>query len=154
MRLHRLEVCQRLALSSEAAWDFFSDPANLASITPPWLAFEIASPLPAAIHPGLIIRYRIRPLGRAALSWVTEITHLRVGEFFVDEQRFGPFRFWHHQHHFRPCTGGVEMTDLVHYRLPFGPLGEFFHRWLVETRLQAIFSYRRQILANRFGVLP
>jgi len=154
MRLHRLEVCQRLALSSEAAWTFFSDPANLASITPPGLAFEIASPLPATFYPGLIVSYRIRPLVGAAISWTTEITHLRKGAFFVDEQRFGPFRFWHHQHHFLPCAGGVEMTDLVHYRLPLGPVGQLFHRWLIEGRLQEIFAYRREILAARFGELP
>lgn len=154
MRLHRLEFRQRLEVSKDAAWTFFSDPANLAAITPPWLAFEVTSPLPASIYPGLIVSYRIRPLAGAAICWTTEITHVREGEFFVDEQRFGPFRFWHHQHRFRPCAGGVEMTDVVHYRLPFGAVGELFHRWLIEGRLQEIFAYRRKNLATRFGELP
>jgi ligand-binding SRPBCC domain-containing protein len=154
MKLHRLDYSQRLALSPAAAWAFFTDPANLAAITPPWLGFEITGPLPAAIYPGLIVSYRIRPLGGAAVTWVTEITQLQPEEFFVDEQRIGPYRFWHHQHHFRPCTGGVEVTDLVHYRMPFGPAGELCHRLLVERRLGTIFAFRRGILAARFGELP
>jgi len=154
MKLRRLEERQRLALSLQAAWAFFSDPANLAAITPPWLAFEVSSPLPAVIYPGLIVSYRLRPLGGFAVTWVTEITHVRAGEFFVDEQRLGPYRFWHHQHRFRPCCGGVEMTDLVHYRLPFELPGDLLHRWLVAGRLREIFAYRREVLAARFGVLP
>ena len=154
MKLHRIEERQRLPISREEAWAFFSDPGNLAAITPPWLAFEVTSPLPPAVYPGLIVSYRIRPLGRAPLTWVTEINHVRTGEFFVDEQRFGPYRFWHHQHHFHLCPGGVEMTDLVHYGMPLWPFGELAHTLLVGRRLRGIFAYRREALAARFGVLP
>ena len=154
MRLHRLEYRQRLGISPQQAWDFFSDPANLASITPPWLDFEVTGPLSGTAYPGQLICYRIRPLAGIALAWVTEITHLRSGEFFVDEQRFGPYRFWHHQHHFRGCPGGVDMADLIHYRMPLGPLGELLNRVLVRRRLERIFAHRRQVLAERFGELP
>ena len=154
MKLHRLEERQRLPVTREEAWTFFSDPANLAAITPPWLAFEVTSPLPPALYPGLIVSYRIRPLGRTPLTWVTEISHVRTGELFVDEQRFGPFRFWHHQHHFHPCPGGMEMIDLVHYGLPLGPFGELAHALAIGRRLREIFAYRREVLAARFGVLP
>jgi len=154
MRLHRLEFCQRLPIPAAEAWRFFSDPAQLAAITPPWLAFEVTSPLPETVYAGLIVSYRIRPLAGFALTWVTEITQVRPGEFFVDEQRFGPYRFWHHQHHFRSCPGGVEMIDLVHYRMPWGVVGELLHRLLVAHRLREIFAFRRAALAARFGVLP
>lgn len=153
MKLYRLEYRQRLALPPQEAWNFFSDPSNLAAITPPWLNFEVTSPLPATTYQGLLIRYRIRPLAGIPVTWVTEITHLQPQAFFVDEQRFGPYRFWHHQHHFHPCPGGVEMTDLVHYGLRFGPLGQLLHPLLVRKRLEEIFVYRREVLAERFGEL-
>ena len=121
-RLRRLECRQLLPVTPAAAWEFFSRPENLARITPPDLGFEVTSPLPERMHAGMIVTYRVSPFGRLRVPWVTEITHVREPEFFVDEQRSGPYRFWHHQHHFRAVADGVEMTDLLHYRLPFGCL--------------------------------
>lgn len=153
MRLHRLYRRQGLPIPPERAWAFFSDPANLAAITPPWLGFRITSELPPAIYPGLIVTYRVRPFGRFAVRWVTEITQAHPPVFFVDAQRIGPYRFWHHQHRFTPIEGGVLMEDTVHYALPCGPIGELLHRPLVRPRLEAIFDYRCRVLAERFGEL-
>jgi len=154
MRLHRLCRRQSLPVSLDEAWAFFSDPSSLASITPPWLDFRSTSQLPQAAYPGLIVTYRLRPLGSLAVDWVTEITQMRRPDFFVDEQRFGPYRFWHHLHRFTAIAGGVEMEDVVHYALPLGPLGELAHRLSVARRLAAIFDYRRQALQARFGPPP
>jgi len=153
MKLYRFETTQRLALDPEEAWAFFSDPGNLAAITPPWLNFVIVGGQPKAIYAGLIIRYRIRPFGGVPVDWVTEITHVRQPGFFVDEQRFGPYRFWHHQHHLVPCPGGTEVTDAVHYALPPVPGTSILRPLLVAPRLQEIFAYRRKVLAERFREL-
>lgn len=150
MTLHRLERTQFLPISLADAWDFFSDPRNLCLITPPDLGFAITSPVPERTYPGLIVTYTVTPFLGMAVRWVTEITHCEAPVFFVDEQRFGPYRFWHHQHHFRQVPEGVEMVDTIHYRLPFGPLGAVAAPF-VAGRLWRIFDFRREALDSRFS---
>ena len=152
MKVHRFETIQRLPVRLAEAWGFFSDASNLARITPPSLGFQVTSPLPDKVYAGLIITYRVRPLFGVPLNWVTEITHVDEPNLFVDEQRFGPYRFWHHQHLFRPVDGGVEMTDIVHYALP--PGGGLARNILVTPRLREIFDYRREVLESTYGTLP
>ena len=153
MKLHLLRCEQRLPISVDVAWNFFSDPRNLAEITPPALGFRIRSELPERMHAGLIVAYTVTPVLGVPVTWITEITHVDEGHFFVDEQRFGPYRFWHHQHHFREVPGGVEMRDLIHYAMPRLP-GAGLARWaLVGPQLRRIFAYRRQVLEQRFGTL-
>lgn len=149
-RLHRV---QTLPVALPEAWAFFSDPRNLAAITPPDMAFEILSEPPPSIHAGLILVYRVGVLPGLRTTWVTEITHVRAPEYFVDEQRMGPYRLWHHEHRFRPVPGGVEVEDVVHYALPFGPLGRAVAGALVARRLAAIFAYRAETLRRRFGTI-
>jgi len=151
MTLHRLYTVQRLPVTRDAAWDFFSDPKQLPVITPDWLDFQMTTPLPEVMTPGTILGYTIRPIAGIPVQWVTEITHVDAPHVFVDEQRFGPYRFWHHAHRFRPVTGGVEVEDLVYYALPLGPLGALAHRLTVKRRLSQIFAYRRKTLEERFG---
>lgn len=153
MRLYSLRTQQRLPLSLEEAWSFFSDPANLQEITPPSMGFQVTSQVPPRVHPGLIITYKVRPLFGVAVTWVTEITHVVEPVLFVDEQRFGPYRFWHHQHHFREVEGGVEMTDIVHYAPP-SPAAPLLDRLLIGPRLKQIFQFRTDVLRRRFGTLP
>lgn len=150
-----LERVQRLPISIEEAWDFFSSPLNLRDITPSYMRFQVLSDPKwvGRMYPGQIITYTVRPVLGIPLFWMTEITHVREGEFFVDEQRVGPYALWHHQHHFKPIEGGVEMTDLVHYRLPLGPLGTLAHALFVRRQLEEIFDYRYQVLEKRFGRL-
>ena len=152
MKVHRMETVQRVPVPMEEAWRFFSDPRNLAKITPPSLGFQVTSPLPERVYAGLIITYKVRPLFGVAVSWVTEITHVDEPSLFVDDQRYGPYRFWHHQHLFRPVEGGVEMTDIVHYALP--PGGGLARGLLVAPRLKEIFDYRRGVLERTYGTLP
>ncbi|MFL5383338.1 MAG: SRPBCC family protein [Longimicrobiaceae bacterium] len=149
MKLHLLEALQNLPISIGEAWAFFSDAHNLARITPPSLGFEVTSAPAERMYAGMIITYRIRPLLGVPVTWVTEITHVDEPRLFVDEQRFGPYRFWHHQHLFREVEGGVEMRDRVHYALP--PGGGAARRLLVAPRLREIFSYRREVLERTFG---
>ena len=152
MKTYRLIRRQMLATDMQTAWRFFSNPANLGLITPPWLDFQITSKLPETIYAGLIITYRIRPIAGIAVPWVSEITHVDAPRFFVDEQRQGPYRFWHHQHHLQKVAGGVEKIDEVHYRLPAGLLGIGLHRITIKNRLDTIFQYRYHALERIFPI--
>lgn len=153
MKIYRLEAKQSLAISLETAWDFFSDPRNLSVITPPSLGFKITCDLPPRMYAGMIITYTVTPLLGIPVTWVTEITHVHEPHLFVDEQRVGPYKLWHHQHRFKEVAGGVEATDIVHYALPLGPLGWAVHDVLVRRQLAEIFAFRRQVLKKRFGAI-
>jgi ligand-binding SRPBCC domain-containing protein len=150
-KVFRFQALQTLPIGLEEAWDFFSDPRNLSAITPPELGFKLLTPDPPRMHPGQMLEYSVRPFPGFRTGWLTEITHVRELEYFVDEQRMGPYRLWHHEHHFRPVSGGVEMEDIVHYALPFGPLGALFGKALVRRTLKRIFSFRARILTERLG---
>jgi ligand-binding SRPBCC domain-containing protein len=145
-----IERTQVLPISLETAWKFFSNPVNLAKITPPEMNFRITSPPQNTIYAGQIITYSVRPLMRVTVNWTTEITHVDRPNFFVDEQRFGPYRFWHHQHRFREVEGGVESYDLVHYMLYHERLTGLINRLLVAPRLRRIFDYRSGTLKELF----
>jgi len=145
-----LERTQILPVAIDQAWEFFSDPRNLARITPQAMDFRLTSPPRETAYAGQIITYSLRPLLGIAMAWTTEITHLSKPDFFVDEQRFGPYRFWHHQHRFREVEGGVEMNDLVHYLLPHMQFTRLVNRLIVAPRLKRIFDYRRKALEEIF----
>jgi ligand-binding SRPBCC domain-containing protein len=149
MKLHVLDTRQTLPVTLREAWAFVSDPRNLARITPLSMRFEVTGELPERMYAGMIVTYRVRPLLGIPVRWVTEITHVDERRYFVDEQRFGPYRFWHHQHHFRKVEGGVEMRDKVHYAL--APGGGAVRRFLIAPRLREIFAYRRDVLERTFG---
>ena len=149
--VHIFHSTQIIHAMIERVWDFFSDPRNLAKITPPELDFTILSALPERVHPGMMIEYRVRPLLGLAVRWLTEITHVEPGKFFVDEQRVGPYRIWHHEHHFKQLDGGrIEVTDRVTYVLPFGPLGDLIHPFLVKPQLAKIFAFREKAVNEIF----
>lgn len=155
MSLHNLISSQQLPISVEQAWDFISSPKNLKIITPDYMGFEIKGIPPAdKMYSGMIISYSVKPILSIPLNWVTEITHVKELEYFVDEQRFGPYSFWHHKHFIKPIDGGVQMDDLVHYRLPLGPLGNLANALIVRRQLNEIFDYRFKKLEELFGKMP
>lgn len=139
----------RLKAPLERVWSFFADPRNLPEITPPWLGFRVVSPVPERMYPGLLLEYRVRPFRWWESPWVAESTHVEEGRRFVDEQRIGPYRLWHHEHHFRVVDGWVEVRDLVLYALPAGRLGRALASRAVERRLVAIFDYRERAVGAR-----
>ena len=151
MILYRLETIQKLPISIEQAWQFFSDPKNLKRITPNYLGFKIVKGAETAMYAGQIIEYVVTPLFGIPSTWVTEITHVKEPEYFVDEQRFGPYALWHHKHFLKPIKGGVEMIDIVDYKIPFGILGRMAHPILVAPKLKEIFNYREKTLIELFG---
>ena len=152
MPIHVLRTTQVIEAPLDECWAFFSDPRNLAKITPLALGFQIVSDLPPAIRPGLIIQYRVRPLFGIPMTWVSEITHVEGARFFIDEQRIGPYSLWHHEHSFREVEDGrTEITDVVQYAPPFGILGEIVHPFLIAPELAKIFAFREKAVRKLFG---
>jgi ligand-binding SRPBCC domain-containing protein len=137
-------------------WDFFATPANLDPLTSPHLRFRLVDDRPPRMYAGQMIEYRVGIVPGLWTRWLTEITHMREGEFFVDEQRVGPYRLWHHQHHFRPAPdgSGVAMTDHVTYDPGWGWLGGAANALWIQRKLRAIFDFRSTQIARLFPADP
>ena len=148
--MYQLRRNQLVKTDIATCWDFFSSPANLSKITPAYMGFDVRSEVPERMYEGLMIEYRVRPLLGIPMKWVTEITHVKDYQFFVDEQRIGPYKLWHHEHHFMETPDGIEMTDIVSYELPFGVLGSMVHPFLVEKKLNEIFAHRFKVVDELF----
>ena len=151
MKIYRLESKQNLHISKEKAWEFLSSPSNLKTITPEYMSFDILSGADRPMFAGQIIQYIVTPVLGIKTKWVTEITHVIEGEYFVDEQRFGPYALWHHKHFIKEIPGGVEMEDIIDYKVPMGILGQLVHPFIVKPKLNEIFEYRRKKLIELFG---
>ncbi|MFC1729647.1 hypothetical protein ACFL6I_04860 [candidate division KSB1 bacterium] len=156
MKLYRLQRKQQIPLSVNKAWAFFSNPRNLSKITPDSLGFDIlydSSDVSESMYEGMIIEYRVRPILSIPVHWVTEITHVKEPYYFIDVQRFGPYRFWHHQHVFKENENGTEIIDIVHYVLPFGYIGRIIRELVVKRQLEKIFDYRTKYLKKTFSTI-
>ncbi|MFD2824558.1 cell division inhibitor [Lacinutrix iliipiscaria] len=151
MKLYRLHKKQKLPISKETAWLFLSDPKNLKVITPDYMSFNIISGADKPMYAGQIIQYIVTPVLGIKTKWVTEITHLVEQHYFVDEQRFGPYALWHHKHFLKEIDGGIEMEDIIDYKLPFGVIGQLVQPLLVKPKLNEIFEYRKHKLETLFG---
>lgn len=151
MKIYTKTGKQKLPISLDEAWAFLSNPANLKTITPPYMGFNILSGADRPMYPGQIIQYIVTPIMGIKAKWVTEITHVVDKEYFVDEQRFGPYAFWHHKHFVREIEGGVEMEDIIDYKVPMGILGQLVHPFLVKPKLDEIFDYRTKKLTELYG---
>ena len=153
LKIYQIKTKQKLPISSKEAWQFLSDPNNLAEITPKYMNFKILSGADRPIFAGQIIQYKVTPVLGITLKWVTEITHVKENEYFVDEQRFGPYSLWHHKHFIKKINGGIEMEDIVDYKIPFGILGQIAHPLFVKNKLRQIFKFREKKLIKLFGKL-
>lgn len=153
--MHHLYRRQELNASPDKAWEFFTKPENLKAITPAFMGFDITSVSGTRrLHAGQIITYKVRPFLGVPFNWVTEITHAREPFFFVDEQRLGPFLFWHHKHYLEEKPNGkVVMVDSVHYKVFYGFIGSFLNRIMVKKRLDYIFDYRTKVISEMFNRL-
>lgn len=151
MAFYQLVYNQTIKSGIDEVWDFISDPRNLKSITPDYMGFDITSKdVPEYMYEGLIISYTVSPFLGIKSDWVTEITHIKEKVFFVDEQRIGPYKFWHHQHMFSESDEGMVMRDIVTYEPPFGPLGAFANMLLIDKKLRNIFSFRQNYINKLF----
>ena len=151
MGFYQFKTEQRFKQSTAELWDFISSPRNLKEITPDYMGFDITSEdLPVKMYEGMIISYKVSPVFGIKTTWVTEITHVKESEYFVDEQRVGPYDIWHHQHFLEPFSGGTLMKDIVSYKPPFGVLGNLANTILIKTKLKEIFDYRTMKLGEIF----
>jgi ligand-binding SRPBCC domain-containing protein len=152
MGFYQLHKTQKIPATIEQVWDFISSPANLKKITPEYMGFNITSKmLSEKMYPGMIISYKVSPVLGIKMTWVTEITHLKEKEYFVDEQRVGPYSMWHHEHKIEAIESGVLMTDIVSYKPPFGFLGSIANSILIKKQLKEIFDYRTVAVEKMFG---
>ena len=151
-KFYTLSKEQVINCTLDEAWDFFSSPRNLKEITPDYLGFEITSPdLADKMYQGQIISYRVSPLLGIKMNWMTEINHVEHKQYFVDNQRFGPYTMWHHQHWFEEVPNGVKMKDIITYVMPLGPFGRIAHWLFVRKKLEGIFEYRTVVTDRLFG---
>lgn len=151
-KVYSLKTVQNILIDIDTAWDFFSKPENLNAITPKKMGFKIiGDAFKNDMYAGQIIQYTVKPLLDIPLYWMTEITHVKDKEYFIDEQRFGPYSLWHHQHHFKQINNGIEMTDIVHYKIPFWFIGDIANTIIVKKQLKEIFEYRWKIVEEKFG---
>ena len=149
--IYTLTSEQVMPLSLEKAWEFFTLPTNLDKITPKEMEFRITNNPPNKTYKGQIITYKIGALPFIKSNWITEITHLEEQKFFVDEQRFGPYAMWHHEHHFKAVSDNeVLMTDIVNFKLPFGIFGDLIAGNYVRNKVKFIFESRYKILEKTF----
>lgn len=152
MKLYVLEKTQEIPIGIQEAWDFFSSPKNLKTITPDYMGFDIVTdPLPDKMYSGQLIEYRVKPLLGIPMKWITEIKNVEEGHYFIDEQRSGPYRFWYHEHWFEEANGQTLMRDKVTYGLPLGLMGRMANAMFVRKQLNEIFSYRKQKVDVLFG---
>ena len=156
MKIHRLERTLVVPITLDEAWTFFSDPLNLDELTPDDMPFEITGGAGEPMFAGQVITYRIQILPAIWKTWVTEITAVRDRSYFIDDQRFGPYKLWHHLHRFEAVNDGkaVRMFDRVTYALPFGFIGEIAHAVFVRKKLESIFDYREKAMIEKFGETP
>lgn len=151
-KIYSIEVKQHIPIDVDTAWNFFSCPNNLLKICPPNFNVKILSNSGNSnMYAGQIIQYNISPLFKIPLFWMTEITQVKEKEFFIDEQKKGPYKLWHHQHHFKKVEDGVEMVDIVHYQLPLWFLGDLMHSIFLKNKVKEIFNYRKKVIEEMFG---
>jgi ligand-binding SRPBCC domain-containing protein len=152
MAFYQLTKTQKLPTTINDIWEFISSPVNLKEITPDYMGFNITSNTGMEkMYPGMIITYKVSPILGIKLDWMTEITHMKEYQYFVDEQRIGPYSMRHHQHKIEPIEGGVLMTDIITYQPPLGIIGSIAQNLFIKRQLQKIFDYREFALEKRFG---
>lgn len=152
MAFYQFTVTQHIAAGIGDVWAFISSPDNLKKITPPSMDFTVTNNTGGdTMYEGMIITYLVKPLAGIPVRWMTEITHVKDKTYFVDEQRVGPYRLWHHQHHIQPSGNGVLMTDIVTYIPPLGFIGVLANRLFIQKKLKEIFDYRFTAIEQHFS---
>ena len=152
MKIYTLHKKQNLPINIDTAWEFLSNPKNLKVITPDAMSFDIISGADRPMYAGQIIQYKVTPLLGIKTKWVSEITQVKDKSYFIDVQLYGPYALWHHKHFINEIEGGVEMEDIIDYKVPLGYLGQLVHPFLVKPKLEEIFNYRTQKLEELFGI--
>ena len=150
MKLTQLHFEQKKNTDLSNLWEFISSPKNLSKITPNYMDFNIKSKVPEQMYEGLIISYTVKPILGIKLNWVTEITHIKDKNYFVDEQRSGPYKMWHHEHILEETNDGIIMKDIISYIPPYGFIGLILNKLFIKKQVREIFQYRTKVLDKIF----
>lgn len=153
MKIYTLHKKQKLPITVEQAWAFLCNPANLEKLTPSEMNIKIISGVDKPMYAGQILQYSVTPLAGLKTEWISEITQYKHQKYFVDVQLYGPYAFWHHKHFVHEIDGGVEIEDIIDYKIPFGFLGQLLHPIIVKPKLESIFNYRKEQMEKLFGKL-
>ncbi|MFT5848316.1 MAG: ligand-binding SRPBCC domain-containing protein [Psychroserpens sp.] len=151
MKIYTLHKKQKLPITLDEVWAFLCNPANLSKLTPSKMNMEIITGADRPMYAGQVLQYSVTPIAGIKTKWVSEITQYEDKKYFVDLQRFGPYAFWHHKHFVNEIEGGVEMEDVIDYKVPFGILGQLVQPLIVKPKLEEVFNYRREQLEKLFG---
>lgn len=143
MKVHALDLEQRVARPLADVFAFFSQARNLERITPPWLRFGMVGEGSGELGEGSLIEYRLRVHG-VPVRWTSLIEVWEPGNAFVDRQLRGPYRLWHHRHEFAAVGRETIVRDQVRYAMPLGRAGELAHVLLIRRDLERIFDFRRR----------
>lgn len=153
MGIHKIYKQQFVNTDLQTLWDFIATPKNLDKITPDDMKFTILTKnLPDKMYPGMMIHYKVSPFKGVNMFWLTEITQVKEKGYFVDEQRLGPYTIWHHEHILEEKDGGVLMTDIVHYKVPGGFLGDILNAIFIQNKLKKIFEFRFKKMEELFPI--
>ena len=142
MKLHKLKFNTTINANISDVWAFFINPNNLEVLTPNNMQFKITCDADNTMYAGKIISYVITPLANIPMTWVTEITQCKELDYFIDEQRFGPYKFWHHVHQFIEDDGKTKMTDELTYSFYGGAIGDLIQNKIITKKIEGIFNYR------------
>ena len=151
MKIYRFQKTQKLPITLNEAWAFLCNPANLSKLTPSEMNMKIITGAEKPMYAGQVIQYSVTPLPGFKTKWISEITQFEDKKYFIDVQLYGPYAFWHHKHFIKEIDGGVEMEDIIDYKVPLGFLGQLIHPILVKPKLESIFKYRTKQLEDLFG---
>ncbi len=151
MAIYQFKATQKIHADFQEVWKFISDPRNLALITPPSMDFKVITEKTNHMYEGLMIAYTVKPLLGIKVNWLTEITHVKDHYYFVDEQRVGPYKIWHHEHFIYQDGEDVIMEDLITYCPPFGLLGKLANQLVIKKKLNEIFEFRRTAVEHYFS---
>jgi ligand-binding SRPBCC domain-containing protein len=149
--MHTHFAKQFVPVTVREVWDFFAQPISLKKLTPPEMKMQMINEQKQEMYAGMVISYKVSPLLGIRIPCSSEITQVKLGEYFIDNMLEGPFKIWHHQHFFKAVEGGTEIIDIVNYQLPFGPLGKLFHPLIVKQRVTGIFEYRKLSIKELFS---
>lgn len=150
--LYTLYAKQTVDKDISILWDFFTKPSNLNKLTPEDVHFKIKSGDSDDFYEGKIISYKIKPFKLASLNWITEISKVKEGSYFIDNQISGPYKIWHHEHHFKINDNGTtEIIDKVKYKVPFYILGRVIHKIFLRRKLFNIFMFRQKKINELFN---
>ena len=150
MKIYQLFRRQVLKLTLQEAWDFFSSPYNLNTITPDFFHVTVTSKVPEKIYAGLMISYRMKAVFGIPMAWLSEVSHCEEPKRFVYQQRIGPFKFWSHEVCLTEQDQGIILEDIMFYAMPLGWLGEFINSVLIANKLEQIFDTRRDYFQNKW----